>query len=203
MPSQAEYWLSLDLSSQSGSLALHHWTEAELRLITEVELPDGGKHSESLLPSLQSALAAARLDLKQVDRYLTCTGPGSFTGLRIAFAGLKAFHLVNQVPIELLSGHEIRALNYLSTHPAVSEVWVQTQVARESFLRTQFRYEKGKAFRLQEALVTAAFSAPDEVAPLRARFLAEGLLRAQSRQTLQTWDEVATAVPEYFGSRNY
>jgi tRNA threonylcarbamoyl adenosine modification protein YeaZ len=218
MSETPELWLSLDLSSQSGSLAVHEHSGATLRVLAEVTLQDGGKHSESVLPGLDQVLAKAGTSLSLIDRYLTTTGPGSFTGLRIAFSALKAFHLANSKPIETLAAHEARALAYLkNTAEKPKALWVSTQITRDSFLLTEFQFLNGALVKIGDTTVpelakdrfsdlSLLTDKPAEVGihfPLQARHLAECLEQAQSRETLSTATAVAAASPHYFGSKNY
>src|SRR5262249_55345736 len=72
------------------------------------------EHSELFIPTLEKMLKNQNLSVSGIDRYLAPLGPGSFTGLRIAFASLKAFFMVRPVPVETLNGAECRLLSYLS-----------------------------------------------------------------------------------------
>ena len=216
MLSTAENWLSLDMSSSTGSLALHRAENGRLTLLAEVDLPDGGKHSEAFLPALQTILGKADLTPQQIHRWITCSGPGSFTGLRIAYAGIKAFSLATGACIEILHAHEARALSYCAqTQTKPPHFWVQTQVAREKFLQTEFEWVDDTLQMREEILVEKVTALAElrltdkptqdggTVFPLHARFLAENLLQAKSRKTLREWDAIAFAAPDYFGSRNY
>ena len=46
-------------------------------------------HSQTLLPMLDEISRMVELDLKEIDTIAVCTGPGSFTGLRIGSATAK------------------------------------------------------------------------------------------------------------------
>jgi tRNA threonylcarbamoyladenosine biosynthesis protein TsaB len=50
-------------------------------------------HAQSLLPLLQDALAEAGLDFGDIDRFAVTTGPGSFTGIRVALAAARGLAL--------------------------------------------------------------------------------------------------------------
>lgn len=56
-------------------------------------------HSEKLLPLIDETLKKSSLDLKDIDLYACINGPGSFTGIRIGLATLKAFAMVNDKKI--------------------------------------------------------------------------------------------------------
>ena len=59
----------------------------------------GRGHAERLAPMVQEVLAEARLTAKDVDKIAVCTGPGSFTGLRVALAFAKAFALPRKLAV--------------------------------------------------------------------------------------------------------
>lgn len=63
----------------------------------------GRGHAERLAPMVQEVLGAARLTAKDVDKLAVCTGPGSFTGLRVALAFAKGFALPRKLPVIGLS----------------------------------------------------------------------------------------------------
>jgi len=59
----------------------------------------GRGHAERLAPMVQEVLAEAGLRAKDVDKLAVCTGPGSFTGLRVALAFAKGFALPRKLPV--------------------------------------------------------------------------------------------------------
>ena len=63
----------------------------------------GRGHAERLAPMVQEVLAEAGLTAKDVDKIVVCTGPGSFTGLRVALAFAKGFALPRKLPVVGLS----------------------------------------------------------------------------------------------------
>lgn len=50
-----------------------------------------GKHQETLLPQIDMLFQRANILPKDVDTYAVVAGPGSFTGIRLAVATVKAF----------------------------------------------------------------------------------------------------------------
>jgi tRNA threonylcarbamoyl adenosine modification protein YeaZ len=59
----------------------------------------GRGHAERLAPMVQEVLAEAELTAQDVDKISVCTGPGSFTGLRVALAFAKGFALPRKLPV--------------------------------------------------------------------------------------------------------
>ena len=67
-------------------------------------------HSEKLLPIIDEALNEANLKLSDISRLACINGPGSFTGIRIGIATLKAFAQVKNLEIYTLS--TLEAISY-------------------------------------------------------------------------------------------
>ena len=61
------------------------------KVIKEINLNNGLTHSESLLPLISQILEEVNLKLKDIDLLSVDIGPGSFTGIRIGIATVKAF----------------------------------------------------------------------------------------------------------------
>ncbi|HAH61053.1 MAG TPA: tRNA (adenosine(37)-N6)-threonylcarbamoyltransferase complex dimerization subunit type 1 TsaB [Treponema sp.] len=59
----------------------------------------GMKQSETILPAVDYVLSKAGLMPSELDYTALCEGPGSFTGLRLAFAALKAVEHAGNVPL--------------------------------------------------------------------------------------------------------
>jgi tRNA threonylcarbamoyladenosine biosynthesis protein TsaB len=56
-------------------------------------------HAAALLPALERVLGEAGVGLDAIDAFAVSIGPGSFTGLRIGIATLKAFALGTDRPV--------------------------------------------------------------------------------------------------------
>ena len=69
----------------------------------------GRGHAERLAPMVQEIMSTARLKPANVDQLAVCTGPGSFTGLRVALAFAKGFALPRELPVIGLSALECLA----------------------------------------------------------------------------------------------
>ena len=69
-------------------------------------------HAERLAPMVAEILAASRLTPKDIDKLAVCTGPGSFTGTRVALAFAKGFALPRKLPVIGLSSHAILTAHF-------------------------------------------------------------------------------------------
>jgi tRNA threonylcarbamoyladenosine biosynthesis protein TsaB len=61
--------------------------------------PIGRGHAERLAPMVVEVLETAGLSPNDIDRIAVCTGPGSFTGLRVALSFAKGFALPRRTPV--------------------------------------------------------------------------------------------------------
>lgn len=185
------FLLSLDLSSSRGSLALHR---GEICL-HEQWLGEDYTHSEQVIHGVQTLLSHENLKLGGLDRWVTTSGPGSFTGLRIAMATLKAFSLATAKPIEVMNGSEARALAWRALNPDAdaSGVRVFTRAAAGKFTEEVFALGgKGNAVELYE-----------DKFPLKASYLGTFLARAKSRKSYTTIEEWIALSPQYFGDTRF
>ncbi len=79
--------LAIDTSGTALSAAIAE----DGQIIACFGLDSGKNHSLELLPCLQQLLAENQLALAEMDAFAVTIGPGSFTGLRIGIATVKAF----------------------------------------------------------------------------------------------------------------
>ena len=75
----------------------------------EEPLPAERRASEELLPALRRALRAAGLRLSDCDRVAVCSGPGSFTGVRVGLATAWGLARGSGVAVEAVSTLEAMA----------------------------------------------------------------------------------------------
>lgn len=87
--------LAIDTSSKICSVAILENEET----IEEINLDNGRTHSENLMPMIAEILAKNNLKLENIDLISCSIGPGSFTGIRIGVASVKAMAEVNQIPV--------------------------------------------------------------------------------------------------------
>lgn len=86
--------LSIETSSKICSVAILE----DKNLIKKLELNNGLTHSETLMPLIKQILEETNLNLSDMDLLVCDIGPGSFTGIRIGVATVKAFTDSLQIP---------------------------------------------------------------------------------------------------------
>lgn len=94
--------LGVDTSGKNGSIALVNFEQGSERTLEVVPL-QGGTFSAQLIPQISAALAQHKLTKSNIDGFAVVSGPGSFTGLRVGLAAIKALAEVLQKPIAAVS----------------------------------------------------------------------------------------------------
>lgn len=87
--------LCIDTSSKICAVAILD----NNKLIKKIELNNGLTHSESLMPIIKDIFSETNLTLSDIDLLICDIGPGSFTGIRIGIATVKAFSDSFNIPI--------------------------------------------------------------------------------------------------------
>ena len=91
-----KYFLVIDTSSTLGLCAIAEKDNVEgknggFSVISEKYINAESSHSEHLFINIQKVLSEAKIDFSQIDTVVYTAGPGSFTGLRIAYSAVKGF----------------------------------------------------------------------------------------------------------------
>lgn len=97
--------LAIDTSSKICSVAI---LENDA-LMDEINLDNGKTHSENLMPIVAEILEKNELKLSDMDLISCSVGPGSFTGIRIGVASVKAMAEINNILIASVTSLEILA----------------------------------------------------------------------------------------------
>jgi tRNA threonylcarbamoyladenosine biosynthesis protein TsaB len=105
--------LAIDTSGKQGSIALARagepTAEGDFEMI-EIAPLVGGTFSAQLIPQVSEMLARNGFMKTAIGAFAVVSGPGSFTGLRIGLAAVKALAEVLEKPIAAVSLLEVCAL---------------------------------------------------------------------------------------------
>lgn len=102
--------LAADTSSSYCSAAI--WREG--RIISESCINNGLVHSEMLMPIIEQVMLNCSLEPFDVDIYACVTGPGSFTGVRIAVSTIKGLAHAHNKPCAAVNTLEAAARGVFS-----------------------------------------------------------------------------------------
>ncbi|HEX5315304.1 MAG TPA: tRNA (adenosine(37)-N6)-threonylcarbamoyltransferase complex dimerization subunit type 1 TsaB [Candidatus Kapabacteria bacterium] len=95
--------LAADTSGKFGSIALARCETNDACNVLEVALLEGGTFSAQFIPQAAALLQKNGYALKDLGGFAVVSGPGSFTGLRIGLAAIKALAEITQKPIAAVS----------------------------------------------------------------------------------------------------
>ncbi len=103
--------LSIDTATDHGSFAIH--SHGRLLVSREMDSVDG--YSELLFSNLQQVLKEQRLRFAEIELFAAASGPGSFTGVRVALATVKA--LAEATGAGALGTSNLQAMASFGTEP--------------------------------------------------------------------------------------
>jgi tRNA threonylcarbamoyladenosine biosynthesis protein TsaB len=143
--------LVVDTSGKNGSLALAAYAEKTnaCDMVECVPLA-GGTFSADLVPRMAALLWKHGFDLKEVDGFAVVSGPGSFTGLRIGLAAIKALGEVTSKPIAAVSLLEALAV----TSRVEGRIWAAIDAGRAECYVASYEVHGGRAKLMAESLLT-------------------------------------------------
>jgi tRNA threonylcarbamoyladenosine biosynthesis protein TsaB len=97
--------LAIDSSTEYGGVAL--WRDGDVRERI-VHAPDGFAHV--VFGELEALLAECGAELRDVDAFAAASGPGSFTGVRVALSAAKGFAEAFEKPLFAVSNLQAMAM---------------------------------------------------------------------------------------------
>lgn len=139
--------LGIDTSGKQGGIAL--WREGK---VLESALIEGGTFSAQLIPQVAELLKKHKLKKEDIGGFAAASGPGSFTGLRVGLAAVKAFAEILGKPIAVVSVLEALALSAGKDGKITAVLDAQRQ---EVFL-SEYEVAGGRGSTLCEELMTQA-----------------------------------------------
>ena len=110
--------LALDTSAKTTSVCI----ASDEQILSEFSVIATQTHSQTLMPTLQSAVQSCGISLKEIDLYAVSNGPGSFTGLRIGIGAIKGMAMGAQKPCIGISTLEALAQNLYGMHGIICAV---------------------------------------------------------------------------------
>jgi tRNA threonylcarbamoyladenosine biosynthesis protein TsaB len=142
--------LVTDTSGKHGSVALARAGEArdEVEVIESVPLA-GGTFSAQLVPQIAALLAKHGFRKTDVDAFVAVSGPGSFTGLRVGLAAIKALAEILQKPIVPVSLLEVVAV----ASRASGKVWAALDAGRGEVYAAEYEVRDGSSRLLRQQLL--------------------------------------------------
>lgn len=142
--------LAADTSSRDGSIALVRGEVGGTCEMLEPRGLDGGAFSAQLVPQIAALLSRHGFSKKDIGGFVVVSGPGSFTGLRVGLAAIKALAEVLGKPIAAVSLLEVIAL----AAGVKGKVRGALDAGRQQIYVGEYQVSSGAASRIRENLVT-------------------------------------------------
>ncbi len=120
--------LAIDTATNAASVAVVE----DDRLLGEYTINNQKKHSQLIMGLMESLLKDLSLTVKDIDLFAVANGPGSFTGLRIGVAAIKALAHSTDKPVVGVS--TLEALAY--SIPCCEHIIVPIMDARRNSVYT-------------------------------------------------------------------
>ncbi|HZQ92247.1 MAG TPA: tRNA (adenosine(37)-N6)-threonylcarbamoyltransferase complex dimerization subunit type 1 TsaB [Terriglobales bacterium] len=139
--------LSIDTTGRAGAVALARGDASACEIIASSPL-EGGTYSAQLAPTIAALLERNRLKLAGLNGIAVAHGPGSFTGLRVGLAAVKALAEIIRVPIAAVSLLEALALaaQRRAAEPGVySQIMAALDAGRSEFYVAEYRVHGNRA----------------------------------------------------------
>ena len=130
--------LAVDTTTKKAQVAIKKGNDIFIK-----EIDNEITHSEKLLPLIDEVLKDASLTLKDIDLYSCVLGPGSFTGVRIAIATIKALAKVTNKEIFGITSLKLLALNETSKIKDNSYVLSLIDAKHDRAYYELFKYKDG------------------------------------------------------------
>lgn len=141
--------LAIDTSWKQGSVALARGDGREFDLI-EMAPVAGGTFSAQLIPEISALLARHQVGKEELDGFGAASGPGSFTGLRVGLAAIKALAEVLKKPVAAVS-----VLEALAVAAGVSgKVIAALDAGRSDVYAGEYVLGDGGATKVRESLLS-------------------------------------------------
>jgi tRNA threonylcarbamoyladenosine biosynthesis protein TsaB len=98
--------LAIDTSTHTLKLALSYGGDRLVKAQEKIEK----SHGQYIMNKIEHLFRSAELEVGQLEAIAACTGPGSFTGLRIGLAVTKGMAVALDIPVVGVSLFEVAAL---------------------------------------------------------------------------------------------
>jgi tRNA threonylcarbamoyladenosine biosynthesis protein TsaB len=142
--------LAADTSGKNGTIALARCGPGDDCTVLEVVPLEGGTFSAQLVPQTAALLEKHGITKNEIGGFAVVSGPGSFTGVRVGLAAIKALAEVLQKPIAGISLLEAIAVS----SPAEGKVVAVMDAGRGEVYAGEYDVRADGARLMKEQLLT-------------------------------------------------
>ncbi len=142
--------LTANTSGRDGSIGLVRGEADGICDLLESKRLNGGAFSAQLVPQIAALLSQHEFTKKDIGGFVVVSGPGSFTGLRVGLAAIKALAEVLAKPITAVSLLEAIAME----SGIKGTVMAALDAGRQQVYVGEYEISYESARRINESLVT-------------------------------------------------
>jgi len=149
---------ALELSTHIGSLAI---LDGDI-LICEKDWVAEGRQLRPIFPDIHALASAGTWDWAEIDCFAVGVGPGAFSGLRMAVAGIRGLAIPDNKPVIAVSSASALAWSILKETGA-EQVAVLGDARRQELWAGCFGWDQGQVARLGDWIVAVANQLPQSL----------------------------------------
>lgn len=220
--------LCLESATEVCSVAISNGEE----LLALIETSEGNKHSEWMTNFILEALSVAQIEFSDLSAIAISSGPGSYTGLRVAYSVGKGLAYSLGIPIIEIDTLKSLAIDYLNKNkldnnsliiPMIDarrmEVYqkvynynlieiqsLNANILEDSFLDEFVSYDKVICIGNGAIKISSLKVSPDveKMIQIHPTICSSAALRFEANQKFlaEEFSDVAYCVPQYFKSPN-
>lgn len=132
--------LAIDTSGKDGGITLARVAEVEELVVLETVALEGGTFSAQLVPQIAGLLAKHGSTKNDIRAFAVASGPGSFTGLRVGLAAVKALAEILAQPVAAVSRLEVLARSTRGN----GRVWSALDAGRGELYIGEYDFGEGR-----------------------------------------------------------
>jgi len=171
-------YLALDTSTRVGSVCVAVGTAVQACAI----LDKPAAHASDLVPTIREVLDRAGLEVSEVTGIVVGSGPGSFTGVRVAAATAKGLCRALEIPLWAVSSLEAGAASLAGGGATLGVVggatldeFATAELSSEEMARPRYVLFDARSDRVYAACYVARDGGLDELIPPHATTIGEVL----------------------------
>lgn len=127
--------LAIDTSSENISLSVSRQDKIAVKFNRRIKFG-----ATKLMPLIEEYAEKEGIDLKEMDAFVIGAGPGSFTGLRVSFSIIKAFHLVYNKPVIKIGSFFSLGYPFIKKYEKIAVI---SDARRDLIYGAAFKVKKG------------------------------------------------------------
>ncbi len=131
MTFQFDHLLAVDASTETLHLAVSFGEDRLVKSSDDL----GRRHGQLLFRKIEQVLESSGIEQSALSGIVVCTGPGSFTGIRVALAAMKGIALVRRIPILGVSLFDLLAARHADNPESQLAV---VRLTRDEFASVSF-----------------------------------------------------------------